>query len=406
MLRGMRVIALVAAAAALLAAPAGAEPGQTYVADQAGFTIYGSDPFDDGIFLSIEAGEFRELRDVTVAPGGELLIADASGTQPDPVASVFSKMPPGGPLNTFVSGPPLINPSAVEFDHAGRLIVTDEDAAAPGALGRGLVARYDPGSRARTILAGGPPMRRPVGITASPAGDLFVADEAPAGGVSGGVFRIAPDGNVTTVRSGAPLGSPAGIAREPDGSLVTADPEAGAVFRLNPATGGLAAVWSGPPLSEPTGIAVLPDLRLLVTDTDGPSGLGALWSIAPGAAPVPVLAGPESIFTEPVAVAVDPPLCMNRRATIVGSTGSDVLTGSAGPDVIAALGGGDRISAAGGDDVVCAGDGKDLVKGQAGNDHLLGEAGRDKLAGGKGRKDRCHGGKGRDARKGCERGRG
>ena len=73
--------------------------------------------------------------------------------------------------------------------------------------------------------------------------------------------------------------------------LVVADPEAGAVFRLNPATGALATVWSGPPLSQLTGIAVLPDRRLLVTDTDGPSDLGALWSIPPGSSPAPVLAG-------------------------------------------------------------------------------------------------------------------
>jgi streptogramin lyase len=400
--RGIALFAALVAACA--AAPASADPGQIYVADQAGFTIYGSDPFD-GSFSSIEGGEFSELRDVTISPGGELFIADAGGFEPGAVRAVYRKMPPGGPLREFVSGSPLVNPAAVEFDHAGRLILADEDAAAPGALGRGLVARYDIVTGARTILAGGPPIRRAAGVAAAPTGEVFVADEAPAGGISGAIFRIAADGQITTVRSGPPLGSPMGIAREPDGSLVTADPEAGAVFRVNPATGGLATVWSGPPLSEPTGIAVLPDRRLLVTDTNGPSGLGALWSIAPGAGPVPVLAGPESVFTRPVAVAVDPPTCRGRRATIVGSTGPDLLVGSPGPDVIAGLGGADRIPAGAGADVVCGGDGKDLLKGQAGRDLLLGEAGRDRLVGGKGRKDRCLGGAGADVRRSCERGK-
>jgi hypothetical protein len=397
-------IALAAAViAAIAAAPAAADPGQIYVADQDGFTIYASDPFD-GTFRHIEGGAFGQLTDVTTAPDGSLFMSDAAGFQPGAVDSIFRKMPPGGPLQTFVSGLPMINPSAVEFDHAGRLLVADEDAAAT--LGRGLVARYDLATGARTLIAGGPPFRRPVGLAAAPSGEIFVSDEAPAGGVSGAVFRIAPDGRVNAVSSGPPLLSPAGIAREADGSLVTADPEAKTVFRINPATGVPATVWSGPPLSEPTGIAVLPDRRLLVTDTDGPSGLGALWAISPGAAPVAIVAGPESIFTGPVAVTVDPPQCQGARATIVGTTGRDLLRGSPGPDVIAGLGGNDRIPAGGGDDMVCGGDGRDVLKGQAGRDLLLGEAGRDRLVGGKGRRDRCLGGPGRDRRKACERGRG
>ena len=50
---------------------------------------------------------------------------------------------------------------------------------------------------------------------------------------------------------------------------------------------------------------------------------------------------------------------------------------------------------------------------EAGRDKLLGGAGPDELIGGKGKavlarggRDTCRGGKGRDIRKGCERGRG
>jgi RTX calcium-binding nonapeptide repeat (4 copies) len=389
--------------AGIAASPASGEPGQFYIADRAGFTVYGSDLFD-GTIRPIEGGSFGDLRNVTVAPDGALFIADSGGSQPGPFRdAVFRKVLPGGPLQAFVSGPPLINPTAVEFDHAGRLLVADEDAAAT--LGRGLVARYDLATGSRTIVAGGPPFRNPVGVVAAPTGEIFVADEAPAGGVSGAVFRIAPNGQVNAVKSGPPLGSPVGIAREPDGSLLVADPEAGAVFRLNPATGALATVWSGPPLSEPTGIAVLPDRSLLVTDTDGPSDLGALWSIPPGSSPLAIMAGQESVLTRPVAVTVDPPQCREIRATIVGTTGPDILAGSPGPDVIAGLGGRDRIPAGGGNDIVCGGDGKDLLKGQGGKDLLLGEVGRDRLVGGKGGKDRCLGGAGRDLSRTCERGK-
>ena len=111
---GARIGIAVATAlvAAIAATPASGEPGQIYIADQAGFTVYGFDPVD-GTFSSIEGGSFGELRDVTVAPDGALFIADAGGSQPGAMDNVFRKMLPGGPLQTFVSGPPLINTSAV-----------------------------------------------------------------------------------------------------------------------------------------------------------------------------------------------------------------------------------------------------------------------------------------------------
>jgi Ca2+-binding RTX toxin-like protein len=87
--------------------------------------------------------------------------------------------------------------------------------------------------------------------------------------------------------------------------------------------------------------------------------------------------------------------CAGTLATIVGTTGADVLTGTSGKDVVAALEGNDRVKALGGKDLVCGGAGNDLIRGGRGKDRLLGEAGRDKLVGGRGR-DRLRGGAGRD----------
>jgi Ca2+-binding RTX toxin-like protein len=97
-------------------------------------------------------------------------------------------------------------------------------------------------------------------------------------------------------------------------------------------------------------------------------------------------------------------MCQGQAATVVGTSGSDVLAGTSGKDVIAGLGGNDRISGLGSNDRVCAGGGNDRANGGGGNDRIRGQAGNDKLKGvggrdnlrGGGGTDRCNGGPGTD----------
>ena len=93
------------------------------------------------------------------------------------------------------------------------------------------------------------------------------------------------------------------------------------------------------------------------------------------------------------------PRCAGKRATIVGTTGRDVLRGTRRADVIVALGGNDRITAASGSDRVCGGPGHDRVAGESGRDKLLGGAGDDRLSGGPGT-DHLLGQSGRDRLRG------
>jgi CSLREA domain-containing protein len=104
-----------------------------------------------------------------------------------------------------------------------------------------------------------------------------------------------------------------------------------------------------------------------------------------------------------------PVTCKGKAATIVGTSGNDVLVGTAARDIVAALAGNDKVKTKGGKDLVCAGKGRDRVRGggkndtllgQGGNDRLKGQGGNDRLRGGKGR-DRCNGGPGID-RGNCE----
>jgi len=73
-----------------------------------------------------------------------------------------------------------------------------------------------------------------------------------------------------------------------------------------------------------------------------------------------------------------------RKCTITGTSGDDVLAGTPGNDVICGLSGDDRIYGGGGDDVLYGDSGNDVLNGEEGADRLDGGVGDDKLYGGEG----------------------
>lgn len=81
-------------------------------------------------------------------------------------------------------------------------------------------------------------------------------------------------------------------------------------------------------------------------------------------------------LTGPTAMAVQGPakgyFCGGERATIVGTTGHDVLLGTTGHDVIVGLGGNDYLNGRAGDDLLCGGNGGDRINGGPGDDVLWG----------------------------------
>jgi uncharacterized repeat protein (TIGR01451 family) len=112
------------------------------------------------------------------------------------------------------------------------------------------------------------------------------------------------------------------------------------------------------------------------------------------------------------------PTCGGRRATLLGTSGADLLIGTPRRDVVLARRGRDRIITRGGRDLICAGAGRDVVKagggrdkvfggrggdrlfGMRGADTLRGGAGPDRLVGGPGN-DSCFGGPGRNVFRSC-----
>ena len=100
-------------------------------------------------------------------------------------------------------------------------------------------------------------------------------------------------------------------------------------------------------------------------------------------------------FAAPAAGGAAAHSCRGYAATIVGTTGDDVLIGTDRRDIIVGLAGNDVIRGAGGRDIICAGWGADLVLGGPGNDQIYGSQGWDDLRGGDG-VDRIYGGRGND----------
>jgi Ca2+-binding RTX toxin-like protein len=112
--------------------------------------------------------------------------------------------------------------------------------------------------------------------------------------------------------------------------------------------------------------------------------------------------------TAAIAAGAEPeeaPLCHGKRATIVGTSGNDVIHGTNGSDVIWAGAGNDVVYGGLGNDTICGGPGNDLIHGGRGNDLLdggsgtdrvFGDLGDDKVLGGPGNRDEVSGGLGID----------
>jgi len=94
-----------------------------------------------------------------------------------------------------------------------------------------------------------------------------------------------------------------------------------------------------------------------------------------------------------------PARCGGEPATIVGTSGNDIISGTKGDDIIDGLGGNDVIKGGKGDDCLTGGAGNDQLKGGWGADEHVGGAGNDSIRGGHGN-DQLDGGAGDDSLKG------
>jgi uncharacterized delta-60 repeat protein len=227
---------------------------------------------------------------------------------------------------------------------------------------------------------------RPDGTLDPAFGDGGVATRDFGGGELGTSAALQPDGKILV--AGLTTEFDFAVARFLPGGALDAGFGSGGLSQVS--FGGIDLAWA---------IALQPDGRILVAGQAFTSiGVARLLPDPPVVPPDGD--GPPTGTRKPD----DPgarPRCAGRAATIVGTTGRDVLRGTRGADVIVALGGVDVVRAGGGADRVCGGAGADRVRGGEGRDVLRGGAGEDRVRGGEGR-DALLGGAGGDRMRGDE----
>jgi Ca2+-binding RTX toxin-like protein len=377
-----RLTALCVMAAALampgIAGAAALNPGSILVSTvAANGSILQIDP-DTGAETVVASGAPLDLPfGMTVTPAGKVLVADY-GAQ-----AILTVDPASG----SVSGVPAsdFNPIGVDLAPDGRVIASDQGDL-PSRLGS--IVSVDPASGARTTIAAGgtspQDLTNPSGLEVAPSGRVYVADnfQHTLFGVDLGTGAVAP--------VSSDFGEPFNVALTPQGDVLVADYAIRAIIQTDPGTGAnstVASVSGGQLVDTPGWVARGANGSLYVVE--GPREVGSLgdvYSLNPAKKLTTGALSPNS-------VAVVPPTCFGKFATIVGGPKKDKLVGTRFRDVIAGVAGNDRVNGKAGNDLICGGGGDDTLKGGPGNDRVHGQLGDDRLGGGKG-KDKLLGGKG------------
>ena len=307
---------------------------------------------------------------LAVSPNGQIVVADYQDK------SILSIDPVTG-VQTVVSSAATFKPVGLAWAAGGKLIVSDYDA--------GAILSVDPRTGARSTVASDPSLVQAAELAVTPNGRVFVATE---NNTFGGAYAIAPRTHAVRALATAAatdMDRPYGLALSATGKVLVADysavppDEFGAVFSIPP-SGGTPRLFSSGQLfgGGPIGIARSFQGPLYVADTSSPDGDGSVISVNPRSGHQRRVAmASASGLSFPDGVAVVPPRCFGKFATIVGSPRSEKLKGTRFADVIAGVAGDDRIIGGGGRDRICGGKGKDKLIGGKGRDKLLGGPGRD-----------------------------
>jgi sugar lactone lactonase YvrE len=327
---------------------------------------------------------------VALTRSGQILVLDRGD-------GVIVVDPATGKQSVFSSNDQPVNASSQLFtDLRGGITVTRQGGVLVGSNGgpaQGVIA-VDPATGKQTrfstndqpVNASSQLYDIPVGVVEGLSGRVFVADQNGPTSASPGYFN---------------------------GGVIGVDPQTGAQsevsHNLQPVTAG------GGNFADPFDLAFGLDGRLIVLDASAFSGddcgfadpgCGGLISVEVATGRQRVLSSNDQpinassrFFGSEFGLAVMPPRCFGRLATITGTTKGERIVGTPGADVIAALGGKDKVLAKGGNDRVCGGGGPDAIRGGKGADRVRGQRGGDGLFGGKGR-DRLFGGRGVDLLKG------
>jgi len=301
----------------------------------------------------------------------------------------------------------------LDFGRDGRLYVSDEN--------NDSIYRVDVKTGEATVFSEDPDFANPFGLAIAPDGQIVVNDYQAENGI---LFGISPSAAVSTISTAGILDRVDGVGVEPGGDVLLAPGGPAQLFRVDRSTGVQTLITNlDPSPGFPEGVAVAADRSIyvggatgiqrvtrsgdteVIAEGDPPFsllfdldiGLGgelfavdstnnAVFRVNPKTGSVSTLSSDFDMADNPIGVAVEPPKCKGKTATIVGTQKKDKkLKGGPFNDVIHALGGNDKVDGKGGKDIICGGKGKDKLKGGKGKDKLFGQAGKDKLNGGPGK---------------------
>jgi DNA-binding beta-propeller fold protein YncE len=319
------------------------------------------DPRSGAIEVIATGDHIKDPWEVEVTPLGRIIVAEFVDH------SIISIDPRTG-AQTVVSTEGGFRPVGVGLASNGNLIASDSVTPAR-------VVSVNPSTGAITPISTGGVLGAPSGIAVAPSGRIYVADE----GTNPGVYAINPGTGAQTPVATTGVQAPFAVALGANGRVLFADynglepPENGAIFSVSPAGGPLTTISSGNLFGDPIGLARSFRGPLIVAEQDRPEPDGSIIKVNPGNGAQQTLALASAAgLAAPGAVAVVPPRCFGRFATIVGSPKADQLRGTRFPDVIAGAGGNDRIKGLGRGDRLCGGKGRDRVLGGKGRDRLQG----------------------------------
>ena len=301
-------------------------PGDILVVDPNAFGGAGGvikvDPITGAQTTISSGGAFVDPVGIAIAPNGDIFVTDLNAfggsggvTRVDPVTGAQTPISSGG----F-----FVDPFGIAIEANGQLVVTD--------VGSPAVIRVHPITGAQTLVSSGGNLSFPSGITVAPDGNLIVGDANAFGSPpfntpsnsGGAIFRVDPvTGAQTVISSGSPFFDPQGVVLDAAGQILVADQNsfvggsngcgggAGAIFRVDPATGTKTVITTG--MVIPTGrdfitpitLALDANGQILVADAHSPScsGTGAVIRVDP-ATGVKAIVSTGGLFVDPVGIAI------------------------------------------------------------------------------------------------------
>ncbi|MBM3287105.1 MAG: T9SS type A sorting domain-containing protein [Candidatus Eisenbacteria bacterium] len=237
------------------------------------------------------------LRGVTYLGPGDVVLVDLNADLGAGTArgTLFFLREGEGETTPIISADPSwFDPTAVEYEGPGRLLMAD-----PSGAGGGRIFSVDYLNGTSRIWISDPRLGTPVDLCMTRGGDLLIVDQLaslqnPTGQRPAIFIKRAGQSGLSVFTDHPALAAPDQLAEDDLGRLWLVDSQAdpnglqhgsGALFRIDAQTGALADTLQFREFVRPTGVVVWPEAGLAVVDGRarqlGPIGTGVIFQVDP-----------------------------------------------------------------------------------------------------------------------------